>query len=259
MNETKRRLYVDRTGFWAEASVMLMILAVAFRAIGSIGRWNDMDYLVTQLALPVLSGILFVLFVVFFGKRAFWTTVIPVVLGVVFFIFRVMPLETEWLKVAFIALYVVVVVLYAMAFSHPGLKWILAAVLALAFLYHVAVLDLPELLKTEGTPVSFVAGMEEMSILMVLLSVMCISLAMRLPDAPKEDKAKPAALQKPTVEPAYQSVQEPAPVFQPVQEPVTPPEQETAFFAEPAAPVFPQEESAEENEPLPTGDEPENA
>ena len=263
MNETKKRLYVDRTGFWAEAAVLLMVLAIVFRLIGSIGRWNDMDYLVTQLALPALAALLFVLFVLFFGKRAFWTTMIPVVLGVVYFIFRVMPMEGEWQKVAFIALYVVIVVLYAMTFSHPFLKWILALILALAFAYHLAILDLPELLKTEGTPVSFVEGMDEMSILMVILSVLSISLAMRYPAGPKEDtNPKPEALQEPV--PAEPPVEpEPVPAFQPSQnyQPAQSyqPAQEPGFFEEPA-PAFQQEEpETPKTEAPPAGDEPENA
>ncbi len=254
MNETKKKLYVDRTGFWAEAAVMLMVLGMVFRAIGSIGHWQDMNYLIPQLALPLFGGLLFVLFVLFFGKRAFWTTVIPVVLGVVFFIFRVMPMENEWIKVAFIALYVVVVVVYAMCFSHGALKWVLAGILALAFAYHLALQDLPALLNTEAPPVSFVDGMEEMSILAALLSVLCISLAMRFtPAAIKIEAQETAEPVPPTQLPAQNPAQAPTqnPLLAPTQalaekEPAREPEEEPLpappFFTDPL-PVRPQEEN----------------
>ena len=178
MEETKRKLYVERDGFWTEAAMLLMALAMVFRLIGSIGRWEDMHYMTTQVALPIVSGLLYLLCLLLFGKRAFWTTVIPVVAGLVFFIFRIMGLESEWLKVGWIAFYLVIVVLYAMCFSHPGLKWALAAVLLLTLAYHIGILDLPKLLDLEN-PVSFVDGMEEMSILGVILSMLFLSLSMK--------------------------------------------------------------------------------
>ena len=91
--EEKKKLYVERDGFWTEAAMLLMALAMVFRLIGSIGRWEDMHYMTTQVALPIVSGLLYLLCLLLFGKRAFWTTVIPVVAGLVFFIFRIMGLE----------------------------------------------------------------------------------------------------------------------------------------------------------------------
>ena len=178
MEETKKKLYVERDGFWTEAAMLLMALAMVFRLIGSIGRWDDMHYMTTQVALPIAGGLLFLLCLLFFGKRAFWTTVIPVVMGIVFFIFRIMGLDSEWMKVGWIAIYLVIVVLYAMSFSHPGLKWVLALALLLLLAYHIGILDLPRLMDLKN-PVSFLDGMEEMSILGTILSMLFVSFAMR--------------------------------------------------------------------------------
>ena len=257
MDETKKKLYVERDGFCTEASMLLMALAIVFRLIGSIGRWEDTRYLLTQVALPVFSGLLFLLCLLFLGKKAFWSTVIPVVLGVVFFIFRIMGVENEWQMVGCIVLYVVLAVLYAMSFSIPKLKWALAGILALAFLYHV-IEDIPELMNLEN-PVSFVDGMQEMSVLGVMLSLFCVSIAMRypgkapapeqpkpVPEQPKpapEQPLKPAALaelqqtaaqpESPREEP--QPAEEPLPAASPV------PVQELEWAAEPA-PAFPLDE-----------------
>lgn len=249
MNETKRRLYVERDGFWTEASMLFMALAIVFRLIGSIGRWEDTHYLITQVALPVFSGLLFLLCLLLAGQKAFWTTVIPVVLGVVFFIFRIMGVENEWQMVACIALYVVIAVLYALTFSHLGLKWVLAAILALAFLYHVVIEDVPVLMDLEN-PVSFVDGMQEMSVLGIILSLLCVSLAMKFPAKPaREQQPEPAAQEAPRptalvwdqAEPTPQQSQEDSPVE-------TVPVQEPSFLAEPA-PAFPLEEPPAAEEP----------
>lgn len=215
MEETKRRLYVEPDGFWTEAAILFMVLAIVFRLIGSIGRWDDLHYLVTMVALPIFSGLLFLLCLLFFSKRAFWTTVIPVVFGVVFFAFLAMQAENEWVKIGSIAAYVVIVVLYTMAFSHPRLKWALAAALLLIFAGHVALKDLPVLMDLEH-PVSFVEGMQEMSLLGIVLSLLCVSLAMKMPAkaaAEPAEEPRPAPVQQPAEEPR------PAPVQQPAEEP----------------------------------------
>ncbi len=275
MGEPKRKLYVERDGFFTEAAMLFLALAVVFRLIGSIGRWEDTRYLLTQVALPAFSGLLFLLCLLFAGKRAFWTTVIPVVLGVVFFIFRSMGVEGEWEMVGWIVLYVVIAVLYAMTFSIPKLKWALAAILSLVFLYHVMLKDVPRLLDLEN-PVSFVDGMEEMSVLGAVLALLCTSLAMKFPPLPAapaeplkpaapeaEEPLKPAALEaepeeeaapevweetpwKPEQAPLEESFAEPAPAEPlPAETPV--PVQELGCVAEPA-PAYPVEEPENEED-----------
>ena len=142
MKESKKRLYVEPDGFWTEASMLFMALAMVFLLIGSIGRWEDLHYLITMVALPIASGLLFLLCLLLVGKRAFWTTVIPVVIGVAYFVFRAIGLPAEWQVVAQIVLCVAVVVIYAMAFSHWKLKWLLALILLGVFAYRVGVVDL---------------------------------------------------------------------------------------------------------------------
>lgn len=243
MSETKRKLYVDRDGFCTEASMLLMALAIVFRLIGSIGRWDDMHYLMTQLALPVFSGLLFLLCLLLFSKRAFWTTVIPVVLGVAFFVFRIMEVENEWQKVGCIVLYMVIIVLYAMCFSHKNLKWLLAAILLLAFAYHVGIEDLPVLMDLKQ-PVSFVDGMQEMSVLAIMLSLMFVCLAMKTTGG--KAKAEPAAIAPAAAE---ATAAEPTPVAAEPAPAEPAPVQERSIVPE-AEPALPEGEEA----PAPAAD-----
>ena len=247
MEETKKKLYVERDGFCTEASMLFMILAMLFRLIGSIGRWGDLQYLITQVALPVFSGLLFVLLLMTAGKKAFWTTMVPVVLGVTFFIFRIMSVEGELQKVLCIVLYVVIVVLYAMCFSQHKIKWVLALVLTLAFLYHVGIEDVPLLLNKKQT-VLFVEGMQEMSVLAIILSLLFVSLAMRSAPKPvkkpKEKRGGRKDKDAPTPEPvpAETPAEEPVPTLTPTEEPIPEPVEEPV----PA----PAEEPAEEPQPF---------
>ena len=197
MEGTKKKLYVEQDGFWTEAAMVFMALAMVFLLIGSIGRWDDKRFLSTQVALPIFCGLLLILCLILFGKRAFWTTVVPVAMGVVFFIFRAMGMENEWLRGCWIIVYLVVMVLYAMVFSYPRLKWALALVLLGVFAYHIGVQDLPKLMDSEN-PVSFVAGMQEMSILGIILAMLFLSLAMK--SAPKAAKNKPETVETPVPE-----------------------------------------------------------
>ena len=216
MEETKKKLYVERDGFWTESAMVFTALAMVFRLIGSIGRWNDLQYLTIQVALPIFCGLLFVLCLLLFGKRAFWTTVLPVVIGVVFFIFRAMSMENEWLRGCWIIVYLVFTVLYTMAFSCPRLKWALVLLLLAVFAYHIGVQDLPKLMDLEH-PVSFVDGMEEMSILGIVLAMLFVSLAMR--SAPKAQKAETGTLPETEVQPEIELQPETQPWAEPEEEP----------------------------------------
>lgn len=215
MEGTKKKLYVERDGFWTEAAMVFLALAMIFILIGSIGRWDDSRFLSTRVALPIFCGLLLVLCLLLFGKRAFWTTVVPVAMGVVFFVFRAMNMENEWLRGCWIIVYLVIMVLYAMVFSYPKLKWALALVLLAVFAYHIGVQDLPRLMDLEN-PVSFVDGMEEMSVLGIILAMLFLSFAMKsgpkpVKGKPEPEPEQPAAGEEKGDEPAPEPAEEPAP------------------------------------------------
>lgn len=257
MEGTKKKLYVERDGFCAEASMLFMGLAMVFCLIGSIGRWGDMQYLMTQVALPIIGGLLFLLFVIVAGKKAFWTTVIPVLLGAAFFVFRAMEVENELYRVGYIFFYLVIAVLYALAFSQKWMKWILAGILALTFLFHLLVLDIP-VLTDAARQVLFLDGMREMSVLAVVLSMLFIVLAMRTAEKPVKKKEEKVGKKKEMPPEAEKKPEESA---LPPEEPEAVPEP-LADKEEPR-PVEPAPTPAEPvlvpAEPVPTPEEPAQA
>ena len=191
MAREKVKFYVERGSFGVQATVILMSLSVAFRIIGCWGLWDDRTFAVWQIALPIFSALLLILSVWFLGKHALWASFVPVLLGAVFFIVKSLGFESMMHTVLCIVLYTAVIVLYfCTVFGILRTKWILALLFGLPFLYHVFIEDLSALRDT-ANPISFSAGMQEMSVLCTMLGLFFLSVSMKklvkeqLPDLPK--------------------------------------------------------------------------
>ena len=183
--------------------VILLSLSIVFRIIGCWGLWTDRNYLAFQIGLPIISALLMILFVWLFGKSALWITVIPFFLGVVFFIIKSLGFDSRLHTILCILLYIVVLVLYVCTvFGILKTKWFLVPLFGLPFLYHIFVEDLAALRDT-ANPVSFAAGMQEMGVLCILLSLLFLSLSMKKTvleetvDLPKIKAPKVVAPEKP--------------------------------------------------------------
>lgn len=208
MKTEKIKFYTERNSFGVQAMIILMALSVAFRVIGCWGLWSDRSFALAQIALPIGSALLLIAFVWLFGKRALWTTFIPVILGAVFFIVKSLGFESMVHTVLCILLYAAVIALYTgTVFGVIRTKWILAALFGLPFLYHIFVEDLPALRDT-ANPVSFSSGMQEMSVLCIMLGLFCLALSMKktivepVIHLPRIRKPKPAAEQEASEEAA---------------------------------------------------------
>ena len=179
MKETRIKFYVERSGFWTEASLIFMALAIVFRVIGCWGLWNDRYFLLTQIILPIVSGLLFILLLALLGKHALWTTFLPVLGGVAFFVLKALTFENTTLMLLCLLLYAVVAIVYCgTVFTLIRTKWLLVPLFLLPFCYHVGVEDIARLRDTVN-PVTFTAGMQEMSVLAIMLSLLFASLAMK--------------------------------------------------------------------------------
>ena len=179
MNGKKTKFYTERSSFGMQAMVILLSLSIVFRIIGCWGMWNDRNYLMLQIALPVCSALLLIISVLLLGKRALWVSFIPVLLGAVFFIIRSLGFDSLIHTILCVVLYVAVIVLYfCTVFGILPTKWVLVPLFGLPFLYHIFVEDLAALRDT-ANPVSFAAGMQEMGILCILLGLFFLSLSMK--------------------------------------------------------------------------------
>ena len=189
MGGKRVKFYIERNSFGVQAMVILLSLSIAFRVIGCWGLWADRNFLMLQIALPVISALLLIVSVLLLGKRALWISFIPVLLGAVFFIIKSLGFESMLHTILCIVLYVAVIVLYfCTVFGILPTKWVLVILFGLPFLYHIFVEDLAVLRDTEN-PVSFAAGMQEMGVLCIMLGLFFLSLSMKKTVIEKEPVA----------------------------------------------------------------------
>lgn len=182
MKETGKprvKFFVDKNSWLVHAAVLLMVFSAVFRLVGCWGMLGERFFAATQLALPLACNLLFIVCLLLFGARAFWTTAIPVILGVVFFIIKSFTFDSWLHTVLCILLYILVAVLYtATAFGVVRTKWLLVPLFGLPFIYHVVIEDAAAL-RDAANPVTFSAALQEMSVLCIMLALLFTALAMQ--------------------------------------------------------------------------------
>lgn len=185
MKETKTKarsrakFFVDRDSGLVHAAVIFMALSAVFRLVGCWGLWSDATFAIVQIALPVLCALLFIVCLQLFGKRALWITVVPVILGAVFFIARALGFDS-WVYTlcAILACILITAAYTATVLGFVRTKWLVSPLIALLFLYKLCIVDAAALTDT-AAPVSFAAGMQEISVLCILLALFSTTLAMK--------------------------------------------------------------------------------
>ena len=201
MDKPKTRIYVEKTSFWVEGMVILLVLAAAFQIVGCWGLWSDQFFVIAQIALPALSFLLFALFVSLLGKRVL---LLPFLGGVAFYALRFWNAGDMIVTVAGIVFCALALVLYmGTVFNLIHTKWLLVILFAIPFGYRAFYRDV-KLLQDLDNPVSFAAGMQEMSLLCVLLGILFLSLGMKkyLKERRNKEQAAPVAESAPVQEPA---------------------------------------------------------
>ena len=250
MKESSRvKYYLDNMGFFAHCALIMLALASVFRIIGCWGMWKDRVECIMLLVLPVFCCVLMALCILLLGKKGFFLSIIPVLLGVVFFVYKALYFDNWVQTVLCILLYLVIAVIYtATVFGWIHTKWLLPPLFGLPFLYHIIMVDIPALSNT-AVPVSLADGMKEMSILGMMAALFCVSMALKKRDRKpflKKEESAPAEETAPEPAPA------PAPEVQPVSEkPAEPP----VFSDEPYTPTLtlnpepwnPEQANTEEN------------
>ena len=181
MEKEKIRYGVDGKSFLIKASALFMLVSMVFRIMAYWGFWKTRTpaFCYLQILLPIVCGILFMAVVLFLGKRAFWLTSIPVVLGAVYFI----AMSTELGSILSTVLCVVVTVLTVMVycttvFGKGRKKWALIAIFSITLLYHLLIKDRTTILAQEGA-MTLNEFVPELSILCIIISLLLMTLAMR--------------------------------------------------------------------------------
>lgn len=179
MKDKKERakFYVETDGWLIKTAVILMGFSMVLRLIGTYGMWNDRFFAMTQIALPLACNVLYAGLLLLCGRKFFWMTSLPVFFGVAFFIIKALTFDSVLHTVLCILLYLLVLVLYvSTAFGIIRTKWLLVPLFGLPFIYHIAVEDMAAM---RAGNVTFSAGLQEMSVLCIMLSLLCVAFAMK--------------------------------------------------------------------------------
>ena len=175
----RAKFYVEQQHWAVQTAIIFMALSAVFRIVGCWGKWDESFFAATQIALPLMCNILFILCLVLLGKKALWLSAVPVILGVVFFIIKSFTFDSWLHTVLCILLYLLVAVLYTgTVFGVIRTKWLLPPLFGLPFLYHIFVEDLAALRDT-ANPVTLSAGLQEISVLCVMLALFFTAIAMK--------------------------------------------------------------------------------
>ena len=207
-NNEKTRFYLDKTGFFAESAMIFLVLAAVFRFFGCWGMWENKGEYVMLTLLPIFCCLLMTLCIILFGRKGFFLSVIPVMLGMVFFIWKALYYPS-WVNTVICVVYnlAVAVIYTGTVFGWIPTKWLLVPMFALPFLYRVSVIDIPAL-SNKAEPVLFSTGMQELSILGILAGMFCVAMALRKrPAAAPAEKKETAPAAQPEAAPAAPAVQ----------------------------------------------------
>ena len=178
-NKQPRGFYVEKGSFFAHAAVMMLVVAIAARLLGTMHSWNDLPLIVTQVALPVGCALLFILLLLTLGRLALWTTILPVLGGAASFILSVTGESfgvqmVVCIVLAFFAAFVYTATLSGMIRT----KWLNVVVFAGIIAYQIIFRAIPAFSNT-AEPISFVAGMMLISSISFVLAMLLASLAIR--------------------------------------------------------------------------------
>lgn len=136
----KIRYSVSKRNFFVKLAVIFMLLSALCRFLGYWGFWSNQksSFIVFQIALPILCNLLFIVLILYAGRRLFSLTFIPVLLGVMFFIIKAFGFDSFLHTILCICLYLAVAFIYtATVFGVIRTKWLLAPLFGLPLIVHI--------------------------------------------------------------------------------------------------------------------------
>ncbi len=169
---------IDRTHPAARTAVMLMAMCACIRSYYFIRVGGSLPHRLVHLGLPLLAAGIFLWVVLFRGRTHTGYTVLSVLCGVVFFIIKALSFPSRLHTVLCIILYLTVLSLYSLTvLGYLPTKKLLYPLFGLPLLYHIFVED-TQLYIFADPPVPFLEWLPEISVLMIMAALLCISIAL---------------------------------------------------------------------------------
>lgn len=209
----KIRYSVSRKNFFVKLAVIFMILSALCRFLGYWGFWSNQTagFITFQIALPILCNLLFIVLVLYAGRRFFGLTFIPVILGVMFFIIKAFGFDSILHTILCICLYLAVAFIYtATVFGVIRTKWLLAPLFGLPLIVHIY-LD-RDMIAPKGQTVALAELLPEISVLCIMAALLCICVAMKRRDFAAE---KASSAEQQTIDLLVRNEEPPASAIMP--------------------------------------------
>ena len=209
----KIRYSVSRKNFFVKLAVIFMILSALCRFLGYWGFWSNQtaEFVTFQIVLPILCNLLFIVLVLYAGRRFFSLTFIPVILGVMFFIIKAFGFDSILHTILCICLYLAVAFIYtATVFGVIRTKWLLAPLFGLPLIVHIY-LD-RDMIAPKGQTVALAELLPEISVLCIMAALLCICVAMKRRDFAAE---KASSAEQQTIDLLVRNEEPPASAIMP--------------------------------------------
>ena len=162
---------------WTAAGLFMMALSILIRTVYFGVEGGSVALLLIHWLLPVLAAATFFLVVLRHSHRAEYTA-LGVLLGVVFFIVKAFTFASKIHTILCVILYLLVLTLYsATVFGLLPTKKQLYPLFGLPLLYHIFVEDM-QLYVFAQPPVPFFQWLPEISVLLIMAGLLCISLGL---------------------------------------------------------------------------------
>ena len=171
--------YIDKKSPAAYISVFFMCVAALIRII-YYSRTPASDFEVWMYLVNVLAAAtFFAVFVLVWGDKRPELTVIPVLMGVAFFMVKAFTFPSRVHTVLCLCLYLGVLVIYSLTvFGIIKVKELLYALFGLPLLYHIFVEDMKLYVFAEPR-VPFFEWLPEISVLSIMAALLSISFAIK--------------------------------------------------------------------------------
>lgn len=180
------RYTLDRKSFFGKAAMLCLFLSMVFRGIGGLlnptifrDRFDTVEF-----ALPILCALLYLLCILFFGRKGLKVTIVPFLLGVMACVLRLFSFDNLMQQemsvqriLVSVCFYLVLTAVYSgVVFSGLRAKIVLFVLFLVPLVYHIGFEIVPAF--RSGYPISASPVLLELSVLAVIFAMLFTSLGM---------------------------------------------------------------------------------
>lgn len=177
---------MKRAAFYIDRRHPASWAAIAFMAAAALLRlWYYTAAPMTPVVLWVYlinilaAAVIFVITILFLGERFAPLTILPVAMGVAFFIVKALSFPSLTHTVLCVCLYTAVLVLYTLTlWGIIRTKYLLYPLFGLPLLYHIFVEDMQNYVFADP-PVPVFHWIPEISVLCIMAALLCVSVSLK--------------------------------------------------------------------------------